>query len=123
MASLIVVVELEVITKVLWKLKPRTGRAASWIALQQQQGEARKNIGLTDRSIRCPYEVCDVQGGQRHNAQKPYPRLISIGVTARRYDLESLTATSEVLIAIAGTWSTPKALFPIYRTSTCALFW
>lgn len=87
MASLIVVVELEVITKVLWKLKPRTGRAASWIALQQQQGEARKNIGLTDGSIRCPYEVCYVQGGQRHNAQKPYPRLISIGATAMTWNL------------------------------------
>lgn len=87
MASLVVVVELEVITKVLWKLKPRTGRAASWIALQQQQGEARKNIGLADGSIRCPYEVCDVQGGQRHNAQKPYPRLISIGVTAMTWNL------------------------------------
>lgn len=87
MASLIVVVELEVITKVLWKLKPRTGRAASLIALQQQQGEARKNIGLTDGSIRCPYEVCYVQGGQRHNAQKPYPRLISIEATAMTWNL------------------------------------
>lgn len=48
---------------------------------------------------------------------------ISIGVTATSYDLESSTATAEVLIAIAGTWSTPKALFPTYKTSRCALFW
>ncbi|EMF09815.1 uncharacterized protein SEPMUDRAFT_119556 [Sphaerulina musiva SO2202] len=120
MASLIVVVELEFITT-LWKLKPRTGSAASWIALQQQ-GEARKNIGVIDRSIRCPHETCYVYGGRRHSAQKLYPSRSHLD-RGHCYDLESLTATSEVLIAIAGTWSTPKALFPTYRTSRCALFW